>query len=224
MLRNKSKSRGRPRRPHSHADIQLLDYLAEISIKYEVGSSGLFANLIEAWNHRESTYKSLTIECREKTKGYATFLITYGNKSVAQLKVPEYVLKALKNPLEEFATAWEEKYKARIRVDHRIKDLRVGMKRINLKVRVLEIPEARCVFTQFGASNVTNALIADETGTIRLSLWNDQVNKISVNDVIEIENANVASFRGERQLRIGKNGRLHVVKAQNFSLEGIPVV
>jgi len=224
MLRNKSTSRGRPRRPHSHADIQLLDYLAEISVKYEVGSSGLFANLVEAWSHRESTYKSLTVECREKTKGYATFLITYRNKSVAQLKVPEHVLKALKNPLEEFATAWEEKYKARIRVDHRIKDLRVGMKRINLKARVLEIPEARCVFTQFGASNVTNALIADETGTIRLSLWNDQVNRISVNDAVEIENANVASFRGERQLRIGKNGKLHVVKAHNVSPEGIPVV
>ena len=224
MLRNKSKSRGRPRRPHSHADVQLLDYLAEISVKYKVGSSGLFANLVEAWNHQESTHKSLIFECREKTKGYATFLITHGNKSVAQLKVPVYVLRAMKNPLEEFATAWEEKYKARIRADHRIKDLRPGMKRINLKAKVLEIPEARCVFTQFGASNVTNALIADETGTIRLSLWNDQVNKISVNDVVEIENANVASFRGEPQLRIGKNGKLHVVKAHNFSSEGILVV
>lgn len=224
MLRNRSKSRGRPRRPHSHADIQLLNYLAEISVKYEVGSSGLFANLVEAWNHRESTYKSLTVNCREKTKGYSIFLITYGNKVVAQLNIPDYVLKALKNPLEEFATEWEEKYKARIRVDHRIKDLRVGMKRINLKARVLEIPEARCVFTQLGASNVANALIADETGTIRLSLWNDQVNRISVNDVIEIENANVASFRGERQLRIGKNAKLHVVKGHNFSSEGILIV
>ncbi len=216
MLRNKLTSRGRPRRPHSPADIQLLNYLAEISVKYGVGSSGLFANLVEAWKRQESTYKSLTVECREKTKGYATFLITYGNKVVAQLKVPEYVLKTLNNPLEEFATAWEEKYKARTPIDHRIKNLRAGMKRINLKARVLEIPEARCVFTQFGVSSVTNALIADETGTIRLSLWNEQVNKISLNDNIEIENANVASFRGERQLRIGKNGKLHVVKAHNF--------
>jgi len=35
---------------------------------------------------------------------------------------------------------------------------------------------------------------------------------ISINDTVQIENANVIVFRGEKQLRIGRNGRLKVVE------------
>jgi len=57
-------------------------------------------------------------------------------------------------------------------------------------------------------ASVTNALIADETGTIKLCLWNEQINSISVGDTIQIENARTSTFRGERQLSIGKSGTL----------------
>jgi replication factor A1 len=51
-------------------------------------------------------------------------------------------------------------------------------------------------------------LIADETGTIKLCLWNEQINSISIGDTIQIENARTSTFRGERQVRIGKKGTL----------------
>jgi ssDNA-binding replication factor A large subunit len=87
------------------------------------------------------------------------------------------------------------------------------MNRINLKARVLEIPKPRSVITGFGEfAKVTNASIADETGIIQLSLWNKQIDIVSVGDLIRVENARVVTFRGERQLRVGRGGQLSVIE------------
>ena len=43
----------------------------------------------------------------------------------------------------------------------------------------------------------------------------EQINSISVGDTIRIENARVSLFRGERQLRIGRNGLLEIIKDKN---------
>jgi replication factor A1 len=83
------------------------------------------------------------------------------------------------------------------------------MSHINLKAKVLEIARPTLVFTRFGNyASVARALIADETGTIKLCLWNEQINSISIGDSIQIENARMSTFRGERQLNIGKKGTL----------------
>jgi replication factor A1 len=96
---------------------------------------------------------------------------------------------------------------------YQIKDLRVGMKRINIKARVLEVSQPRVVATRFGLyANVTNVLVTDETGTIQLPLWNKQTDEISAGDLIQVENANVIVFRGVRQLRVGRSGKVSVVK------------
>jgi ssDNA-binding replication factor A large subunit len=69
------------------------------------------------------------------------------------------------------------------------------------------------VFTRFGEyAHVSNALIADETGTIKLCLWNEKINAVSVDSVIQIENASVTKFRGENQLKLGKNGKLSIIE------------
>jgi replication factor A1 len=49
-------------------------------------------------------------------------------------------------------------------------------------------------------------VIGDETGTIKLCLWNEQIASVSVGDTVWIKNANMSSFKGEKQLRIGKKG------------------
>jgi ssDNA-binding replication factor A large subunit len=47
---------------------------------------------------------------------------------------------------------------------------------------------------------------------MRMSLWGKQMNLVSEGDMIEIENGEVANYKGELQLRIGKSGNLRVVK------------
>jgi len=98
-----------------------------------------------------------------------------------------------------------------------IKNLRAKMKHVRVKARVLEISKPREVLTRFGSqAYVSNALIADNAESIELSLWNEQANAVSIGDVIEIENGHVAYFRGKRQLRIGRNGEINIVKDKDF--------
>ena len=63
------------------------------------------------------------------------------------------------------------------------------------------------VHTQFGNTvRVVNALVGDETGKIKLCLWEGQINSVAVGDNIEIKNSHICVFRGEKQLRLGKKG------------------
>jgi len=53
--------------------------------------------------------------------------------------------------------------------------------------------------------------IADETGSMRLSLWNDQIDKVHVGDEVELKNSYILRYRGEPQLRLGRRGTLSVI-------------
>ena len=94
----------------------------------------------------------------------------------------------------------------------KIKELRDGMKRINIKGTVTEKSDTREVTSRFKDQTyrVSTAIMSDETGTIKLTLWNDQIEMVNVNDIIRIENGYITSFRGEIQLNVGKFGTLTI--------------
>ena len=194
------------------------EYLAFLSIKYNVDSDKLFYALISAEENQKSKCGSLSIICRNKTRDEAVFLITKGSKVIAQFPISKKFLMDKTNPIKNFRKTdlFRKHFNKRAnRKPHslHIKDLKTGMKRINLKAKVLKIPKPTFVFTRFGNyAMVANALIADETGTIKLCLWNEQVSSISEGDIIQIQNARASAFRGEQQLRIGRNGKLSIVE------------
>lgn len=86
------------------------------------------------------------------------------------------------------------------------------MKQVEVEGKVTEKSETREVTSRFKNEtyNVANAVIADETGSIKLTLWNEQIDQVNVDSMIKIENGYVTSFRGEMQLNIGKYGKLTV--------------
>jgi len=94
----------------------------------------------------------------------------------------------------------------------KIKELRDGMKRVNVQATVTEKSDPREVMSRFKDQTyrVATVTIADETGTVRLTLWNDQIEMVNVNDKVRIENGYVTSFRGEIQLNVGKFGTLTI--------------
>jgi replication factor A1 len=212
--------RGRPRgKLHSFTDIRLLEYLAKISVKHGIEPREFFAELLKAFEHRESKCKKLTIVCRRKTAKASVFLITTDCKVVAQLPISTHLLEET-DTFEEYGYIFEnaKRLAAKKRegcrpASLRIEDVKPGMNHIDLKAKVLEIPKSKMVYTRFGTpAYVSNVLIADETGSIRMSLWNQQINMISKGDLISIIKGKVASFGGELQLRIGRSGRLNVIK------------
>ena len=190
--------------------VSIGEYLAFLSIKYEVDPDKLFYALISAGENQTSTCGNLSIECRSKLHDKTVLLITKGSKVVAQFPLPKEFLMERNNPIKDLINPdmLRRHLNKKNKEPHflRIRDLRAGMKEVNLKAKVLEIARPTLVFTRFGNyASVANALIGDETGTIKLCLWNEQINSVCAGETVQIENARVSMFRGERQLRIGKS-------------------
>ncbi len=199
--------------------ISIAEYLYFLSVKYEVDFDQLIEGLTHARDNHEVSCGQLLIECRKKALEHDVFLITNGDKVVAQFFIPKYLL----DQPNHFGDISDSHLLRRIAPrdvpenPRQIRDLRFGMKRVNVKARVLNIPEAKVIPTRYGEySRVTNALIADETGTIKLCLWNERVNSVLVDSVIKITNAKVTKFRGEKQLSLGRNAGLSMVDSSDF--------
>ncbi len=95
-----------------------------------------------------------------------------------------------------------------------ISELKVGMKNINVKGKIVEKGETSEVYSRYGyVHRASFAKISDSSGSIRLILWNEQIDGISAGDTVRIENGYVSQFRGINQLNIGKrNGKISVIK------------
>lgn len=93
--------------------------------------------------------------------------------------------------------------------EKKINELRPGMRGINVKVKIDSISEPRNVNLRTGGqAKVADAQVSDDTGSIKLSLWDEQINMINEGDTILIENGYTHAFRGENNLNIGKYGKI----------------
>ena len=95
----------------------------------------------------------------------------------------------------------------------KISDLRQGMRRVDVEAKVLEVSEPREVQSRYTGQRfkVAEATISDGTGTIKLVLWNEQIDLVNTDDIVRIENGYVKTFRGEIQLNVGRYGKLTVL-------------
>ncbi len=86
------------------------------------------------------------------------------------------------------------------------------MKRVSVEAKVVEKGDAREVKSRFKDETyrIVDAVVADETGSIKLTLWNEQIDKVNVGDNIKIDNGYITSFKGENQLNVGKFGTMKV--------------
>jgi len=87
------------------------------------------------------------------------------------------------------------------------------MRSVNVQGRVNSISPVRNVVTRSGQpSRVATAELADESGSVKLTLWNENIEAVAVGDSVQIENGYVTSFRGELQLNVGRYGRISPVR------------
>ena len=91
----------------------------------------------------------------------------------------------------------------------KIADLKGEQSRVDVEGEIIEKGDVRTVNLRAGGtSTVADATVRDDTGTIKLSLWGEQINSVDVGDKIKIENGYTKAFRGEIQLNIGTYGKL----------------
>jgi hypothetical protein len=195
----------------------LEDQLAFISAQHDVYPTELFSALVLSKDEGKKSVGDLTIEYRGSVNNQAIFLITKDGKVIAQFRVPEETLTrtdvSFDNSMDTGRVKKEIARQNPAPSHLKVEDLRVGMKKINVTAQVTEVAEPAKVHTQFRDNAVvSNAVIQDDTGKILLCLWDQQVNTVHVGDHVEVKNAHVAMFKGERQLRLGKNGSVTIIE------------
>ena len=79
---------------------------------------------------------------------------------------------------------------------------------------IVSVEEPR-EFTNFrGAGRVTTAVLKDESGEVKLTLWNEQIDQVAVGAKLTLENGWAKEYRGELQVSTGKFGKLTVDAAE----------
>ncbi len=94
-----------------------------------------------------------------------------------------------------------------------INDLEANQQNVNLKeVKVTDKSPVR-EFTKMGKpGRVCNATIEDDSGTVSLTLWNEEIDKVEEGDVLNIQNAYVKEWRGNLQVNTGREGSFEKVE------------
>ena len=91
-----------------------------------------------------------------------------------------------------------------------IKDLQPKQGKVDIEAEVIEVSPVR-EFNKFGKiGRVANAKIKDESGSITLTLWNEEIDKVKVGSKIKITNGYVSEWQGEKQLSAGKFGQIEI--------------
>ncbi len=97
----------------------------------------------------------------------------------------------------------------------KISELNIGQGNVEVEGTIKEIGETK-TFNKFGKDlSVANAMLEDESGSVKLTLWNDDVNRFKDGDKLKVVNGYVNEFQGEKQLTSGKFGSLEKVDGES---------
>lgn len=93
----------------------------------------------------------------------------------------------------------------------KISELKTGQGNVEVEGTLKDIGDVRS-FNKYGRElRVANAILSDESGAVKLTLWNDDVTRFKNGDRIKIVNGYVSEFQGEKQLTSGKFGRMEKI-------------
>ncbi len=90
----------------------------------------------------------------------------------------------------------------------KIEEIKSYQKKINVLAKVIDKTEIREVNSRLDNTkhNVCEAILADETGKVYLTLWDDAIEKIEVGKTYLFQNLFSSEFKKELRLNIGRFG------------------
>lgn len=105
----------------------------------------------------------------------------------------------------------------------KVMELKPEMRNINMTVRVISSDEPKTISTRSGQRTISEAIVGDETGRVKLTLWGKAAGTVEEGQVIEIRGAWTTTYRGDVQLNIGGANNVKVVTEHNIpEAENIP--
>lgn len=90
-------------------------------------------------------------------------------------------------------------------------DVKPGMRNIDLDLEVVEKDEPHSFQNDSGEGRVATTVCEDDSGQVKVSLWNDEIDKVDVGDKIRISGGYSRLFKDEVHVSAGKYGELKVV-------------
>ncbi|HIE18966.1 TPA: hypothetical protein EYP75_04490 [Candidatus Bathyarchaeota archaeon] len=100
----------------------------------------------------------------------------------------------------------------------KIREIKRGMSGISVEGKIVEKSETRRVRTRYGLRSVADVTIQDDTGSIKLSLWEEKIDSVSIGDRVKVSDAYVTEFRNELQLNIPRSGNLEITEENILEL------
>ncbi len=108
-------------------------------------------------------------------------------------------------------------------VPRKVSDLHEGEDNVDIKVRVISAEPPKTIHTQRGDRTISEAIVGDETGRIKLTAWGNQAGKLQEGDAVELKGAWTTAFRGQVQLNIGSRGSIEKIDDSEVpKVEDIP--
>ena len=97
----------------------------------------------------------------------------------------------------------------------KVDELTPRTSRVNMPVKVLSLDEPR---SMDNGTMICEGLVGDETGTVIMSFWNDEIENIEDGMTINLKDARANLVRGHLRLSLGKHGSM---KASDNDLESV---
>ena len=91
----------------------------------------------------------------------------------------------------------------------KVDELTPRTSRVNMPVKVISLDEPR---SMDNGTMICEGLVGDETGTVIMSFWNDEIETAQKDIILELKDARANLVRGHMRLSLGKKGSMNESK------------
>lgn len=80
-----------------------------------------------------------------------------------------------------------------------------------IELEIVSVGEVKEFANERGSGKVCNATGKDDTGEVKVTLWNEQTEMVKEGDKIKIEDGWAGEYQGQLQVSTGKRGKITVL-------------
>jgi ssDNA-binding replication factor A large subunit len=130
--------------------------------------------------------------------------------------------------VDELEVDEDEEIDVQVQDEYRVEDLSLGISDVTLVGEVLGTEDVRTFDRDDGSEGkVSNVVLGDETGRVRVTLWDDQAEmatELDAGEVVELVDGYVREREGDLELHVGDQGTIEPVDADvAFEPETTPI-